>query len=310
MKATLYYFSGTGNSLYIAKKLKEEMERESDKNNVNSSQSDNSKEDKNNHNQETLITEIEIVPIQKVIKREVVLDQSDLVGIVYPTYFLDAPNVVKQFAKKLQLKKTCYLFLYANYGETLGNALYNMNQIFASHSVSGNYEVALPDNSIIFETKKEEIPKMLEAAEHTIKEQAKEIYIKAVTEKSPYHFGYHMVSGVMKPLAKVGMGFYNMKVDQSICNGCGMCEKICPMKNIHMEANKTNSKSNSKTDSKIDIKSGSKSPVFDKQCESCFACMHLCPKEAIRYATMSKKKSNFQYRHPEVSIKEMMDANV
>lgn len=154
MKATLYYFSGTGNSLYIAKKLKEEMERESDKNNVNSSQSDNSKEDSNNHKQETIIHDIKIIPIQKLINQEVVEDQSDIVGIIYPTYFLDAPNVVKQFAKKLQLQESCYLFLYANYGETLGNALHNMNQIFTKHKVNGNFEVALPDNSIIFETKK------------------------------------------------------------------------------------------------------------------------------------------------------------
>ena len=315
MKANLYYFSGTGNSLYIAKKLKAKMENEANKNKANNSQSDNSqsdnsKEDSNNHKQETIIHDIKIIPIQKLINQEVVEDQSDIVGIIYPTYFLDAPNVVKQFAKKLQLQESCYLFLYANYGETLGNALHNMNQIFTKHKVNGNFEVALPDNSIIFETKKEEIPKMLEHAEHTIKEQAKEIYAKAITEKSSYHFGYHMVAGIMKPLAKVGMGFYNMKVDQTSCNGCGMCEKICPMKNIHMEVNKTNSRSNSRTDSKIDSKLDSKSPVFDNKCESCFACMHLCPKEAIRYASMSKKKKNYQYRHPEVSIKEMMDANV
>ena len=279
MKASFYYFSGTGNSLYISKKLKEEMEQEAGK---------------NNQGLEGESLEISIVPIQKVIKHKSIEDQSDMVGIIYPTYFLDTPNVVKEFAKKLRLNENCYLFLYANYGETLGNALYNLNQIFTKQRLLANYEVVLPDNSIIFETKKSAIPKMLESAEKTIKEHAKEIYARVITEKSSYHFGYHMVTKVMKPLARVGMGFYNMKVNPATCNGCGMCEKICPMNNIHMEAKKTNVKS----------------PIFENHCESCFACMHMCPKEAIRYASMSKKKTDYQYRHPEVSIKEMMESNV
>ena len=87
MKANLYYFSGTGNSLYIAKKLKAEMENEANKNKANNSQvnnsqsdngqSDNSKEDSNSHKQETIIHDIKIIPIQKIINPAVVEEQSD-----------------------------------------------------------------------------------------------------------------------------------------------------------------------------------------------------------------------------------------
>ncbi len=279
MKANLYYFSGTGNSLFIAKTIKATMEQEHELHNL---------EEKNIEGD----IEVRIIPIQKFNQSKEIQDQSDVIGIIYPTYFLDAPNVVKNFAKKLLVSKNSYLFLYASYGETLGNALHNMNKLFGDNQVVENYEVVLPDNSIIFESKKEEIPKMLEVGETIIREHAKEIYRHKITAKSPYSFKYHLVAGGMKPLARKGLGFTRMKVDKDKCNGCGLCKSLCPMKNILLEEQSTLSKA----------------PTFGKNCESCFSCLHYCPKEAITYQRMSKKKVNFQYRHPRISVKEMVDA--
>ena len=272
MNVNLYYFSGTGNSLYIAKTIKEEIEKI--------------------ENKEVNIYKVAILPIQKYVNSENIQDSSDMVGIIYPTYFLDAPNVVKEFASRLELKQDCYLFLYANYGETLGNALHNMNKILTPSKVKGNYEVALPDNSIIFETKKEEIPKMLRTGEEIIKAQAKQIIQQEITPKSPYSFKYQVVSLGMKPLARKGLGFAKMKVDTTSCSGCGLCEKICPMNNIHMEEDKA----------------GVKAPAFEKKCESCFSCLHYCPNESIRYQRMNKKKVDFQYKHPKIRVSEMVEA--
>ena len=270
MKVTLYYFSGTGNSLFIARTIKAEMEKEEAQGRV-----------------------VRIIAIQSLLDEAVIEDQSDIIGIIYPTYFLDAPEVVKGFARRLQTPKDSYLFLYANYGDILGNALHTMNRILEKNGVNGNYEVALPDNSIVYETKKEKIPDMLETAEQIIKGHAKEIMECADTKKSFYHLGGHIISLFMKPFSKKIMGFYKMKVDESVCTGCGLCEKVCPMNNIQMK----------------ETQSGSKVPAFDTRCESCFSCTHFCPQEAIRYQNMSMKKTDFQYHHPAVSVKEMIDAN-
>ena len=277
MKVNLYYFSGTGNSLFIAKTIQEGIVEEHCR--VTGSRND-------------LETNVAILPIQKFTNCETIIDQSDRIGIIYPTYFLDAPDVVKQFAKRLQIREGCYLFLYSSYGETLGNALHNMNQIFEPGQVRGNYEVVLPDNSIIFESKKEEIPKMLEVGETIIRAHAKEVYHQRITPLSPYSSKYHLAANVMKPLARRGLGFKKLKVNQEKCNHCGLCGKLCPMRNISMP----------------DHLSISKTPAFGNACESCFSCLHYCPQEAIRYQRMSKKKSGFQYRHPQIRVNEMMDA--
>jgi len=277
MKVNLYYFSGTGNSLFIAKTIQEGILEERCA--VTGIRND-------------MDIVVAILPIQKFANCKAINDQSDIVGIIYPTYFLDAPDVVKQFARKLTIRKGCYLFLYSSYGETLGNALHNMNRLFEPGQVRANYEVVLPDNSIIFESKKEEIPKMLEAGETIIRSHAREIYHQIITPQSPYSLQHHLAANVMKPFARRGLGFKKLKVNQEKCNHCGLCEKLCPMRNISMANN-------------LSI---SKTPAFGKACESCFSCVHYCPQEAIRYQRMSKKKTDFQYRHPQIRVKEMIDA--
>ena len=96
----------------------------------------------------------------------------------------------------------------------------------------------------------------------------------------------------MKPLARKGLGFAKMKVDTTSCSGCGLCEKICPMNNIHMEEDKA----------------GVKAPAFEKNCESWFSCLLYCPDESIRDQRMNKKKVDFQYKHPKIRVSEMVEA--
>lgn len=46
------------------------------------------------------------------------------------------------------------------------------------------------------------------------------------------------------------------------CIGCGLCEKLCPLKNIQIKDHR---------------------PVWGKECTHCMACIAKCPKKAIEY---------------------------
>jgi ferredoxin len=68
-----------------------------------------------------------------------------------------------------------------------------------------------------------------------------------------------------------------------MCNGCGVCEKICPA---------------------AAVKIIEKRPVFSGKCEHCVACIDVCPLRAIQF--WRAKFNTRGYYHPGVSIKELI----
>ena len=70
------------------------------------------------------------------------------------------------------------------------------------------------------------------------------------------------------------------------CIGCGLGSRICPVSNV------------TQTDKD--------KPVFGERCESCFACVHNCPKKAIH---LKNEKSGERFRNTDVSVKEIVESN-
>lgn len=58
----------------------------------------------------------------------------------------------------------------------------------------------------------------------------------------------------------------------SSCIGCGKCAQICPMKNIEMKEGH---------------------PYWNDCCCSCLACYHICPVHAVAYGKETRKKGQY-----------------
>jgi len=63
------------------------------------------------------------------------------------------------------------------------------------------------------------------------------------------------------------------------CNGCKICERVCPVENIEFNEEK---------------------PTWKHKCEQCTACIQYCPKEAIQWNKKTIKRK--RYRNPNVKI--------
>jgi ferredoxin len=105
------------------------------------------------------------------------------------------------------------------------------------------------------------------------------------TEKENYknNFILQIIHNIMsKRYVKTGK-YFNIT---NACDGCKICTKVCPVKNIIMENNK---------------------PVFNSRCEQCMACIQWCPQKAINYKT--KTQSRKRYHHPSITIQEIIKNN-
>lgn len=80
MKTTIYYFSGTGNSLYAAKKLA------------------------------SLLPDCELMNIVSCIHEDKFNCDSENIGIVCPIYAFGIPTIVEDFLKKLSFSNNPYIF--------------------------------------------------------------------------------------------------------------------------------------------------------------------------------------------------------
>ena len=60
------------------------------------------------------------------------------------------------------------------------------------------------------------------------------------------------------------------------CNGCSLCQKLCPVENIRMREGH---------------------PQWQGRCIGCLRCYHRCPQHAIEYGNQTRKKGQYFYRH-------------
>ena len=68
------------------------------------------------------------------------------------------------------------------------------------------------------------------------------------------------------------------------CNGCGICQQICPVDNIKLINEK---------------------PDWQHNCQFCLGCLHYCPQKAIQYGKQTLKRE--RYNHPYIKLKELIN---
>jgi len=251
MENTIYYFTGTGNSLKIAKDLSEKLD------NCN------------------------VVSIAKNISKVNTFNPKDIVGFIFPVFYCGMPKIVKDFMENINLSNTSYVFIIAVYGANLGNAgcINQGKDILKKKNIKLNsaFYVKSVDNFVIWTwdvpsiEKQNIIHKMIDKKIENIYEiiQNKKDYInKSITEYiGPVIFRY-------KNFLKTVNNMDNAFAVGNNCNSCGICAKICPVKNI-------------KINEKLE---------WLNNCQFCLACFHLCPNKTINYGKVTFKRQ--RYKNP------------
>jgi ferredoxin len=208
----IFYFSGTGNSLYAAKKIATRQN-------------------------ECLVN---IADCLKAKTLEFKLAENEIAGFIFPTYFFGIPTIVLDFMKKLTLRSsgTNYIFAVCTCGGGSGNLLNDFKKILKKKGVALNagFEIAMPDNYILMFnllTPPEKAEKMLSDAETQIEEINSTVSGRRDVRPA----------GGFVPWIQTLISYPMYKFDRSTkpfhategCTGCGICAKICPCGMILLE---------------------------------------------------------------------------
>lgn len=257
-KNTIFYFSGTGNSLQVSKDISLQIE------------------------------DMQVLSIPKIMNNNEIKIQSESIGIVFPVYMWGLPLIVENFIKKLNINKSTYVFAVANFGGIPGNALKQVNDLIEDKDAKLNagFIINMPGNYIVMYGAKSKEDQSKAFEKEKIKVQQ---IVKIIKEKKNYEYEKSkiVIDRILGPL--MYKRIYKIHTADKLflakdnCNGCGVCEKVCSVKNI-------------------EIKNGK--PIWKNNCEQCMACIQYCPQEAIEYdkKTIGRKR----YRNPNVTLQEMI----
>ena len=228
--------------------------------------------------------------IPQLIKEKRYTIEDDAIGIIYPVYAFSIPEIVIRYLKHATLKAG-YIFVIATYGNMGGATLREMKKLLESNGNHADYyrTLLMVDNFLPgfdIEDQMAKIPeKDIEGYLSVILEdvgQRKKLYEeKGLGWKAISSFINHHKAGVIRRCAE------KLFSVSDTCIGCGLCSRVCPAGNV--------------------TQTGKNKPVFGDHCESCFACVHNCPKKAIH---IKGEKSRERFRNPEVSVKEIVEANM
>lgn len=257
----IFYFSGTGNSLWIARKLSEAFE-------------------------EPLIS---IAAVMKAESGKIAYDlqPTERVFFVYPVHSWGPAVMIREFISRLELKGYAGQPVYSvcTCGDECGYTEDKIKKWLKQKELilTGSYSVVMPNNYILLpgfdvDSKEVEERKLLEAPEslhniiHAIKENSNNALYK--TGSMPF-----LKSDIIYPLFARFALKKNSFYATDACISCGICVKCCSTGTISMEK-------------------GARPQWKKDTCIQCLACIHYCPERAIEYGNISRKKG--RYHHPDI----------
>ncbi|MFC1479302.1 EFR1 family ferrodoxin [Planctomycetota bacterium] len=212
MKNTIYYFTGTGNSLKIARDIAEEL------------------------------GETELIPIARASEQELA-PESDIVGIIFPVYAWGPPAAVMRFLDKVKLGKEAYVFSVCTCGGSASGTLLKVRKKLEARDIvlSSGFIIKMPSNYIVWggaESEEKQAAKFA-AAKDRVPEICSVIKEKKVQEIEKGGLAGRIITGLiyrllMRSIAKQDKKF----VVGDECNGCGICAKVCPVGNIELSDSK------------------------------------------------------------------------
>ena len=199
----IYWFSGTGNSLYTAKKIAAALD----------------------------------IPLSRITDETPAGSaggHNQKIGFVFPSYYGNLPRAVRTFAEKLDINPDTYIFTIVTMGALGQGSVHAMKKLLKNKGLHLSYGKCLlmPANYVLNYNPADPAKSIvkMEKTDELIKKFAANIMSGVQSAKTlPFTAG-----NLYKNIEKLDAGF----TVNSSCTGCDLCRKMCPVRNIKLEDRK------------------------------------------------------------------------
>lgn len=209
----IFYFTGTGNSLYVARDIAI------------------------NNGEKLVSISAELNKANESYEYE--LKDSETIGFIFPIYAWGAPKMVLDFINKVKLSnyKNNYTFSVATCGSNIGNAIKVVEGHLKNKGMilNSGFSMKMPNNYIVMgdvDSKDVEKQKLLLAdaslieINNIIKNRESGVF---TIEKGFFPW---LLTGVINPMFSKNACNTKKFYANDNCNRCGICEKVCNCRNI------------------------------------------------------------------------------
>ncbi|MHA1931170.1 MAG: EFR1 family ferrodoxin [Promethearchaeota archaeon] len=256
MKTTIYFFTGTGNSLKIARNLTEKL------------------------------GDCDLVPIAKVWQIENLISTSEKVGFIFPLYYSGLPKIVNDFVNKIDLSKSSYFFtVVVSAGGTTEFPFQQLERILnkKAKKLHLGYIIVMPTNYIIaYKTTPkdrqnllfEKASQQVDVISEMIKSEGKNLDPDILKREFLLYEGKYQTEKFNANFReKVNARDESFYIDDN-CTSCGICEEVCPVNNIILVEGE---------------------PQWQHKCQLCLACINYCPEKSIQFGTETKNTQRYHH---------------
>lgn len=269
MSIEIYYFSGAGNSLAVARDIAQG-------------------------------TGGRVLSIAGLLDRERVNTDVDAIGFVFPIHGFEAAPAMRKIVAKFTDLSGKYVFAVGTFGLLPNRALKRFGKVIASRGgkLSSGFVVRMPHSGLGGPEKLRRRQKSLARWDAKLPSVCDCITNRQKRWLETTNFFVHGILGgailvklptmisVFGRVLRDGWESLSFYADES-CDGCGICERICPAANIEITGGR---------------------PLWHDRCEMCFGCLQWCPREAVQSGRITIGCE--RYHHPAVTLKDMIRAGL
>lgn len=213
--------------------------------------------------------------------------QAKRVGFLFPCCGGGLPGNVENIVQQVQIAPDAYKFAVCQFSGYMGVGLHKINKMVGldywramSHQCA--YIPLLPHTVMLPFMSPEAAQKRSEKLAGEIAVDVKQM--KKSSRRPPrrtLNALEHQVWPIFAKMKTKKFAVYNS------CDGCGLCEKLCPTKNIKL----------------VDGR-----PTWGANCYQCVSCLQYCPKRAISLGKATDRRE--LYHNPKILAKELMQDTI